>query len=177
MVDLVPGIDDDTPASEVVPVPRGDLTRVLHVLTAGLILGALALAVYALVWNKQRETNDHLGETDEVLVAFVRAELAEEEREQAAACIDTHERYAEFEDLAAGLTEAGAVVAAEAYVNLADADPGTLAAAEQEIAELLPERVAPLLERYPPPSCDLEVSARIMAQPVPEPPDIDSLVR
>ena len=159
-----------------VAVPRSGLVE-LRTLVLGVVFGSLVIGgagIYFAVGQDQ--TNEHLSLTDQVVVDFLEAELLEEDQEQARACVDAHERYALFEDLAAGLTRAGATTAATAYVNLAELGPEVLAEAEAEIDRLLPEEIAPLLHAYPPPGCDLEEASRLLAQPAPEPPDIEGLL-
>jgi hypothetical protein len=160
-----------------VAVPTGKLDEIRR-LILGAVLGG-ALVALAFIWfaGTQARTNSHLGRTDAALAQFISAEIAEEERERASACVDAHERYAEFEHLAAGLTEAGATVGTEAHLNLmGNSTEADRAAAQAEIDSLLPGEIAPLLAEYPPPGCDLEDAAALLAQPAPRPPDVEDLI-
>lgn len=160
-----------------VAVPRTALVE-LRTLIIGVVVGALVLGGAGIYFAVSQEgTNEHLGETDRVLVEFIQAELAEEERESAGFCRDAHVRYGLFEDLAAGLTAAGGRVGAQAHVNLLGAPAGmTHEDIEAEIGRLLPDEIAPLLERYPPPECDLEAAEAVLAEDPPRPPDIEGLI-
>lgn len=101
-------------------------------------------------WHNDRE---HL--------ALVEAEAREEEVEQARACVDSHNRYANFLVLAERLTEAGAELGTDAHLALMNSTPEDVREAHALIDQLLPDRVDPIIDAYPPPECDLRASLEL----------------
>jgi len=89
-------------------------------------------------------------------------EEREEVVEQAAFCADAHQRYDRFLILAEQLTEAGALVGTDAHLALLESTPEEQHAAHELIRELLPSRVQPIIDNYPPPGCDREEAEQIV---------------
>jgi len=151
--------DNDTP----VVLPRREVKSLYRAVLALLLAVAVALAPIAYFAIRQDATNEHLDDTDDRLVALIEAEEIEDAQEDALACSQSHERYEQFLVLAEELTAAGGRIGARAHLRIMGTDsPEARAQIAAEIDRTLAEEIAPLLERYPPPNCDLAHARMIL---------------
>jgi hypothetical protein len=102
-------------------------------------------------------------DTTDELHALVRSEAHEEDLEEAQACVNQHERYHQLVQAIEEASGVGALVGTDAHLDLLQSTESERHAAHEFIERRLPRALRPVLDRYPPPECDLEAARAALA--------------
>lgn len=145
----------DQLASGEVAVEVTDLRQLARYLRWVIVWSVVLTLAVGLALLRVRDVNDDQDRAD-------RREAHEDELEQAAACRDAHVQYGALEPLLLSSVEAAARIGADAHLRLTGATDAEIAEAHQLIIDLMPAELAPILEAFPPPTCDFEEAVRVL---------------
>lgn len=159
-----PPPDADADADATVEVTVGELRALARSLRLMMAWGLVLSAVVVLSLWRLHESDQHQQATDARLAQVVADEVREAEVETAQACVDEHARYGLFEVAVVDLVEVAAIVGADAHLRLLGATPAEVEQTHVYIRELLPRQLGPILEAYPPPSCDNMAAHQVLAE-------------